>query len=130
MVVQMVSLVAHDFGYKTLQIAAFLGREKSTIRYAIRQAKDLSDVYPDIKETINGIIEKLAYEYTHTSCGYIARSQSGLLTLSNKLPERSGRYWVAEGMKPYVNQRAFPQITWKDEPIKVKIKITIEDEEV
>ena len=130
MVVQLVSIIANKFGYRSLQTAAFLGRSDSAIRNAIKHAKDLADVYPDIKATIEGISERLAYEYSHTCYGFIARSKSGLLTLSYRMPERSGHYWIAEGMKPYVNQRAFPQITWKDEPIKVKIKITIEDEEV
>ena len=130
MVVQMTSFVARRYGYKILQIAAFLGREKSTIHGAINQAKDLSDIYPEIRDSIIKIVEEIAYDHTHTCHGYIARSSTGLLVISSKKPERCAGYWVAEGSKPYINQKAFPQINWSSEPVKVKIKITIEDEEV
>ena len=67
-----------------------------------------------------------------TDCcsGYLARSKNGILIISPGVPERYCGYWVGERTKPYVHQDAFPFLTWESEPIKVKIQITIDHEEV
>lgn len=126
---QFISLIAYEYGYSILNIAAYLGREKSTIRHHINQARGFCDIYADIRELVQNIKKNLSYEHTHICYGYIARSYSGLLVISPKLPERCGGYWIGEGTKPYVNQRAFPQVNWSSEPVKVKIKVTIEEDE-
>ena len=126
---QVVTLLAQEAGYRHLVIAGFLGKERSTIVNYIQQIKDLCDVYKDIREKVERVRKKMAYAGFHEFSGYLARSHSGLLTLSPAEPSRMAGYWVAEGSKPYKEQKAFPQITWESEPVKVKIKVTIEEYE-
>jgi hypothetical protein len=63
------------------------------------------------------------------SYGYIARTSSGFLIISPTIPNEVGGYWIAEGVRPYYPQSAFPQITKETGPVKVKIKVTIEEHE-
>jgi hypothetical protein len=127
MVKQAVAVVAQEVGYRHQVIAGFLGQERSTIVNYLKQMRDLCDVYPDIRGKLDLIRKKVSYRNSHTSYGYLARSHSGLLTLSPVEPSRMVGYWVAEGSKPYKDQKAFPQITWESEPVKVKINVTIEE---
>ena len=61
--------------------------------------------------------------------GYLARSSTGLLIITPSIPHEFGGYWISEGARPYCPQSAFPQITKETGPVKVKIKVTIEDYE-
>ena len=63
------------------------------------------------------------------SYGYLARTSSGFLIIAPTIPNEVNGYWIAEGARPYYPQSAFPQITKETGPVKVKIKVTIEDHE-
>lgn len=128
-VVQAVSLLAYENGYKVKTIGKFLVRDHSTVLYSISKIKDQCKIYQDCRDAINQIRDILNYEHFHSFTGYLARSVTGLLTISPTLPERVGGFWIAEGTKPYNSQGSFPQITWESGPVKVKIKVTIECDE-
>lgn len=127
-ITQVVSLIASEVGHKPLAIGGFLGKDRSTIVYNIKQMKGICDVYSDMREKLDKIRKEIAYDDSHAFSGYLARSNSGLLTLSPGLPVRMAGYWVAEGSKPYREQKAFPQITWVTDPVKVTIKVTVDEQ--
>lgn len=60
--------------------------------------------------------------------GWLARSTTGLLTISPGVPDDFGGYWIAEGSHPFP-QDQFPQITYGAGPVKVTIKVTIDENE-
>ena len=60
---------------------------------------------------------------------YLARSSTGLLIIAPTVPHEYGGFWMAEGARPYYPQSAFPQITKETGPVKVKIKVIIEEYE-
>lgn len=125
-IMQLFSYIAADCRYRPSTIAKFLGRDRTTVVHNISRTTELASVYKDVRVAIRSIMDALHYEGTHTSTGYLARSRNGLLTLSSTLPEREAGYWLAADTKPFVNQHAFPQITWDSHPVKVTIKVCIE----
>lgn len=127
-VMQAVSLIASEAGHKPLAIGGFLGKDRTTIIYNVKQMKGICDVYPDMREKLDKVRQELAYDESHMYSSYIARSHSGLLTISPGMPVRMAGYWVAEGSKPYKDQNAFPQITWVTEPVKVTIKVSVDEQ--
>lgn len=128
-IVQAVSLIAYENGYRVKTIGKFLERDRTTVLYSISKIKEQCSIYRDCCEAIQQIREILNYEHFHSFTGYLARNKTGLLTISPTPPERMAGFWIAEGTKPYNSQGSFPQITWECEPVKVKIKVTIESNE-
>ena len=128
-IVQAVSLVAFDKGYRPKTIGNFLGRDRATISYGIDKMREECKIYKDLRNVMQSITDSLAYEHRHTFNAYLARSYSGMLTISPTPPEKVAGYWMSEGSRPYHNQACFPQIQWESEPVKVRITIEIEDDE-
>ena len=128
-ITQAVSFIASENGYRVKTISKFLERDHGTVLYGIGKVKEQCFLYKESRDMVRQIRDILSYEYSHSSSGYLARSANGLLTISPTLPERMGGYWIAEGSKPYNNQDSFPQITWESEPVKVSVKVTIEENE-
>lgn len=127
-------LLAHEQGYSHEQIGRYIHCHRTSVIHHIKSLSDHCSVYPKCNELIEQArvslkpyIQKDQLE--DVSYSYLARSYSGLLTISPAIPERMGGYWIAEGAKPYCNQSSFPQITWESDPVKVKIRVTIVDHE-
>lgn len=127
--VQAASFVSMENGYSIKDIAEFFDRQYATILYDVTRMKELCFLYKDSVDIIDKIYNKLNYRHCHTYNAYLARSCSGLLTMSPTVPERMGGYWVAVGAKPYIDQESFPQITWESGPAKVKITVTLDNDE-
>lgn len=128
-IVQAVSYIAYEYGFRTQIIAKFLDKTRGTIAYHIRETKDSITIYKDCKDTINLIKGMLQYEHEHETSGFLSRSQDGLLIMHPIEPERLGTFWVSVGSYVYQNQAAFPQITWETGPAKVKITVTLDNDE-
>lgn len=126
-------LLAFDEGYLHKEIGQFIGQHRTTAIHHINMFRAHCDIYPKCYELIerarslivrnNGEVQRSSY-----SSGWLARSHTGLLTISPNKPERMAGYWMAEGTKPFVPQTAFPQITYESGPAKVTIKVTIDEE--
>ena len=64
-----------------------------------------------------------------TTHAWLARTRTGLLLISpNQFTDFAG-WWMAEDTKPFYPQNSFPQITYDLGPVKVKVKVIIEDNE-
>ena len=127
-------LLADELGYSHGEIGKVINIHRTSVIHHIKMLKDHCGIYPKCRELIEDAREQLKpymkeIQLETEAYGYLARSYSGLLTISPAIPERMGGYWIAEGTKPYCNQSSFPQITWESDPVKVKIKVIIEDHE-
>ena len=126
------SLVASQYGYKPTEIARILGVDRTTVLYHIKCLKEFYALYQDAKEMVDAVrcdLEKrMGQEVEHIIESWIARNSNGLLIVSPKKPESMGGFWLAEGARPFSPQTAFPQITHDVGPVKVRIKVTIENE--
>ena len=130
---QMTSFIAHKYGYKHIEIAHFLKMHRTTVIYYIKTIEDLCSVYEAERDSVNKICEYLAsdqaIQFSDISSAWLARSVTGLLTISPHKPNEFGGYWMAEGSKVYSPQESFPQVTYGSGPVKVKIKVTIDNDE-
>lgn len=130
---KIVSLVGSEYGYRHQQIASFLGMDRTTIIHNIKSLKEFYSLYQDAKEMVDrarmALDKYTGFERMRVTEGWLARSANGMLIISTKEPEKIGKYWVAEGGKAYCKD-AFPQVTYQSSPVKVKIQITIKDEEM
>lgn len=130
---QTTALIAHRYGYKHIEIAQFLKMHRTTVIYYIKTIEDLCSVYEAEKDSIDKICELLAsdqpMQFIDISQGWLARSVTGLLTISPHKPNEFGGYWMAEGSKVYSPQDSFPQVTYGSGPVKVNIKVTIDNDE-
>lgn len=94
--------------------------------------KDAMEIYPSIRGLVDVVAEKLdplpIYQTEMAISCWLARSSTGLLTISPGVPEKLGGYWMAEGSKPFPSDQ-FPQVTYETGPVKVKIKVTLEEDE-
>lgn len=130
---QLVSLIAFNEGYEYKEIARFLGHHRTTAIHHVKTLRDEIIIYP----TIQGLVDRIVYmlgplpqdhQKQMITYGYLARSNTGLLTFSQHVPERLGGYWMAEGSKSFPSDQ-FPQVTYETGPVKVKIKVTLEEDE-
>lgn len=130
---QTTALIAHRYGYKHIEIAQFLKMHRTTVIYYIKTIEDLCSVYEAEKDSIDKICELLAsdqpMQFIDISQGWLARSVTGLLTISPHKPNEFGGYWMAEGSKVYSPQDSFPQVTYGSGPVKVNIKVTIDNDD-
>ena len=131
---ELYSLLAYEQGYSLTQIGKHIHHHRATVLYHIRTLKDHCSVYPKCNELIEQARESLkafikGEQLEDVSYGYLARTSSGLLIIAPIIPKDVSGYWIAEGARPYYPQSAFPQITRETGPVKVKIKVKIEDHE-
>ena len=127
-------LLAHEQGYSHGQIGKFIHHHRTTVIHHIKMLRDHCSVYPKCKELIEQARISLKpfikeNQLENVSYGYLARTSTGFLIIAPARPDEVNGYWVAEGARPYYPQSAFPQITKETGPVKVKIKVTIEDHE-
>ena len=130
---QLFSFIAFNEGYLCKEIAPFIGQHRTTVIHHINTTRDEVMIYPAIKDQVDKITQMLDlppkdHQKRMVTSGWLARSSTGLLTISPHIPERMGGYWVAEGSKPFPSDQS-PQVTYETGPFKVKINITIEDYE-
>lgn len=130
---QLVSHIAFNEGYECKEIARFFGNHRTTTIHHIKTLRDEIIIYPHIQKLVDSIIDKLGPlpqepQKQMVTYGWLARSTTGLLTLSQHVPEKLGGYWIAEGSKPFPSDQ-FPQITYETGPVKVEIKVTLEENE-
>lgn len=130
---QLLSLIAHEQGYKHIEIAEFLRTHRTTVIYHIKSAEDLCSVYEKYRDDADAIREicnsDRQYQLSHVSQAWIARTRTGLLIISpNKFTDYAG-WWMAEDAKPFYPQDSFPQVTYDSGPVKVNIKVTINNNE-
>lgn len=65
---------------------------------------------------------------SHTTRAWLARTRTGLLIISpNKFTDYAG-WWMAEDTKPFYPQDSFPQVTYDSGPVRVKVKVTIDED--
>ena len=127
-------LLSFEEGYTHQEIATAIGLHRSTVIHHINAFKAHCDLYPScyrLIERSQKLLEpsrKNRQKHSYSS-GWLARSASGLLTISPVRPERFAGYWVAEGSRPFDPQGAFPQVTYETGPIRVLIKVTMEEDE-
>lgn len=129
---QLVSFIASNEGYRSSEIAEFFGLHRTTAIHNIKILREQIAFYRPLQGLVDRIVEKLGplpgYQKQMVRYGWLARSATGLLTISPQKPERLGGYWMADGAKPCPADQ-FPQVTYETGPVKVKIKVTIEDHE-
>jgi hypothetical protein len=118
-------------GYSLVEVGEFFGKHHATIISYIKTLKDQIDVYPEIQNLVDSVVARLdpLPQEELTMHGWLARSYTGLLTISLSRPEMVGGYRIAEKSKSLPTDQ-FPQITFESGPTKVKIKITLDKEEV
>lgn len=130
---QLVSFIASNEGYRSSEIADFFEQNRTTAIHNIKTLREQIVFYPPLQGLVDSIVEKLGplpkYQKQMIRYGWLARSATGLLTISPHKPEMLSGYWMAEGSKPFPRDQ-FPQLTYETGPQKVKVVISIEDEEV
>lgn len=129
------SLIACVYeGYSRSEVGRFLGKNHATIVHNIKTIKDQSSIYPGLQRIVDKVVQKLESlvkkqeQKEATLYAWLARSSTGILTVSQALPEPCGGYWIAEGSRPFPRDQ-FPQITYETGPAKVQIKVTLEENE-
>lgn len=128
------SLLAYEQGYSHEEIGKYIHHHRTTIINSIKTFKDHCSIYPKCNELVEAARVSLkslirGEQLADVSSGYLARTSTGFLIIAPTIPNEVGGYWIAEGARPYYPQSAFPQITKETGPVKVKIKVTIEDHE-
>lgn len=130
---KIVALIAYEQGYSHREIGSFLRQDRTTVIHSLKTIKDEISVYAESRERVSRIraicSDAPPHQSVHEYSGWIARSSSGILTLSNSVPKRMGGYWIAEGSKPFYPYESFPQVTYESGPVKVKVKVSIEEDE-
>lgn len=131
---ELYSLLALEQGYSHKEIGTYIHHHRTTIIHYIKTLKDHCSVYPKCNELIEqarvslrSVVKEEQLE--DVSYSYLARTSSGFLIIAPTIPNEVNGYWIAEGARLYHPQSAFPQITKETGPVKVKIKVTIEDHE-
>lgn len=129
---QIVSYIAYKEGYYCTEIASFLKQHRTTILHHITVIQDMIRFYPSFNTFVKKIFDKLGPEpplqTSITMYGWLARGCNRLLTFSPVKPEAVGGYWLAEGTRSFPKDQ-FQHITYETGPVKVKIKVTIEEDE-
>lgn len=130
---QLLSYIALNEGYEHNDIAQFLEQHRTSVIYNAKVLREEISFYPPLQDLVDKIVHMLGPlphepQKQMITYGYLARSSTGLLTFSQHIPERLGGYWMSEGSKPFPKDQ-FPQVTYETGPVKVKIKVTIEDYE-
>lgn len=121
-------------GYSRTEVGRFLGKNHSTIIHNIKTLKDQSSIYPGLQRLVDRVLQKLEFSCRKDEQkeailqAWLARSFTGILTVSPTCPEPCGGYWIAEGSRPFP-QDQFPQITYEKGPVKVNITVTLEENE-
>lgn len=130
---QVVSFLATECGYHPTETGKILCISRSTVIHHNKTFSDMVKLYDEHKlaaDTIRAFLDSGQIGNNSQVCyGYLARGKNGLLTISTSLPEEHRGFWLAMGTKPFYPQNAFPQVTYETGPIKVRVKITIEDYE-
>ena len=129
---QLLSYIALNEGYEHNDIAQFLEQHRTSVIHNAKVLREEISFYPPLQDLVDKIVHMLGplpqeHQKQKITYGWLARSSTGLLTFSPHAPERLGGYWMAEGSKPFQSDQ-FPQITYETGPVKVKIKITLENE--
>lgn len=127
-------LLAYEQGYSQDQIGKLIRHHRTTVNHYIKTLRDHCSVYPKCNELLEHARESLKpfikeEQLEDVSYSYLARTSTGFLIIAPTFPDEVNGYWIAEGARPYYPQSAFPQITKEAGPVKVKIKVTIEDHE-
>ena len=130
---QLLSYIALNEGYEHNDIAQFLEQHRTSVIHNAKVLREEISFYPPLQDLVDKIVHMLGPlphepQKQMITYGYLARSSTGLLTFSQHIPERLGGYWMSEGSKPFPKDQ-FPQVTYETGPVKVKIKVTIEDYE-
>lgn len=128
---QITALIACEMeGYSLVEVGEFFGKHHATIISYIKTLKDQIDVYPGIQNLVDSVVARLdpLPQEELTMHGWLARSYTGLLTISLSRPEKVGGFWIAEKNESLPADQ-FPQITFESGPAKIKIKITLEKED-
>ena len=128
---QITALIACEMeGYSLVEVGWFFGKHHATIISYIKSLKDQIDVYPGIQNLVDSVVARLGPlpQEDLTLHGWLARSNTGLLTISPSRPEKVGGFWIAEKNKTLPTDQ-FPQITFESGPAKIRIKITLEKED-
>ena len=130
---QLVSHIAYNEGYKHEEIAQFLGLNRTSVIHDIKTLNQAMQIYPTVQDLVDRIIHELGpfpqdHQKQMVAYGWLARSSTGLLTISPHVLERLGGYWMAVGSRPFPSDQ-FPQVTYETGPVKVKIKVTLEEDE-
>lgn len=131
---QIVSQIAFYGGYDCSEISRFFGHHRTTAIHHIKTLRNEIRIYPFIQGLVDKIVDMLGPrpeepQKQMVTYGYLARSCTGFLTISPHKPEMLSGYWMAEGSKPFPRDQ-FPQLTYESGPQKVKIVISIDDEEM
>ena len=126
LVKQSVCLVGFLCGYRHSEIAKFLSLGRSNVIHHISVLGEYYELYEDCKNDIDSIMNSLESQNTFICRGWLARSHTGLLTISPEVPEKCCGYWLCSGSKALPNPEAFPKITYETGPKKVRITITLE----
>ncbi len=131
MVKQTFALIACEMeGYSRTEVGKFLGKHHATIIHYIKMLKEQMGIYPTLQGMVDRVVARLdpLPQEDLTMHAWLARSSTGLLTISTSRPEKVGGFWIAEKNKTLPTGQ-FPQITFESGPTKVKIKITLDKEE-
>lgn len=129
---QLFSLAAFKVGYSHNEISNFIRLHRTTVIYHINVCKNRCDVYKDYRDALkdvmdiimaNAIPEQKVYERD----GWIARNRNGQLIISTSEPKNIEGFWIALGSRSLHPQNSFPQISNESDPVKVRIKISIEE---
>ena len=127
-------LLAYEYGYSHTQIGNYIKCHRTTVIHYIKALRGQCRIYQKwsnlvekARTSLKPFVKKGQLE--DVSHGYLARSSTGMLIISPIIPSEFCGYWIAEGSRPYATQSAFPQITKETGPVKVKIKVIIEDHE-
>lgn len=124
---QLFAHIAYNERYDCKEIGYFLDLDRTTIIYNIKTLREEISIYPGIQDLVDRIVRMLGPEQMITY-GWLARSFTGLLTISPHIPESLGGYWVAEGSRVLPSDQ-FPSVDYKTGPVKVKIEITLDKED-
>ena len=129
---QILALLAYREGYSKSEISRFLGMSRSAALRQINTIRDEISIYKATKELVTKVQEEVnQLPRTQTkmvSYAWLSRSKEGILTASPTIPEKFCDYWIAPGSRTLPKDQ-FPQISYYSEPVKVRIQITIEEDE-
>lgn len=126
-------LLAYEEGYAHSEIGRFLELHRTSSHHYVKQFRTQCEIYPSCKSLLESARLLLPrtpdFPKAHCRTAWLARCRSGLLVQSPGKPEDVSGWWVAEGSRPFYDQRAFPQITYESGPAKVIINVILDDHE-
>lgn len=130
---QIIAYIANTEGYTSTEISKFLELDRTTIIHHTGVIQSEYVTYPHLRKLVDSVVDNLGVcpqrQTTMITHGWLARNTFGLLTISPGKPEPMGNhYWMAEGSRPFL-QDQFQQITYEKGPVKVRIQITIDEDE-